>query len=102
MDLRGINGNVIRKWSSTTTTVGRGEDARCRCGRKLVREEKFESFWRELMDGFVNDNEGEGGEMHGGERISRFQCDASGGEIPTILARADGQVHQRRRWGDAR
>jgi hypothetical protein len=33
--------------------------------------EKSEPFWRELMDGFVGGGEGEGGEMHGGERRSR-------------------------------
>jgi hypothetical protein len=74
MYLMGIAGNAIRKWSSATVTVGRGEDAQCRWGRKLVREEKSEPFWRELMDGFVGGGEGEGGETHGGERRSRRRC----------------------------
>ena len=70
MDLMGIAGNAIRKWLSTTVTMGKGKDAQCRWGRKLVKKEKSEPFWRELMDGFVGGSEGKGGETHGGERIS--------------------------------
>jgi hypothetical protein len=49
-------------------------------GRKWVWEEKsggVEPFWRELMDAFLG--RGDGGEPHGGERISR-QCRCAGGE----------------------
>jgi hypothetical protein len=77
MDLMGIARNTIRKWSSVTVTVGRGEDAQCKWERKLVREEKSKPFWRELMDGFVDD--GEGGETHDGERISRLWCQCQWG-----------------------
>jgi hypothetical protein len=48
-------------------------------GRKWVWEEKsggVEPFWRELMDAFLG--RGDGGETHGGERISR-QCRCAGG-----------------------
>jgi hypothetical protein len=93
MDLMGIAGNAIRKWSSAPVTVGRGEDAQCRWGRKLVREEKSEPFWRELMDRFVGGGEGvKGGRRTVGRGYHDSSAGAGGVEIRTVLEGADGRV----------